>query len=134
MASLQEIREGLAAALVPLEGVQQSAYVLWNPTPPAADVAPEGVDYHQAMESGSKWKLIVRVFVGAISDIGAQKRLDLYLAEEGAESVKALIEADSTLGGVVDDLIVTKCSGYRAYERAGGQPVVGAEWTVEIFT
>ena len=54
------------------------------------------------------------------------------LAPTGATSVKAAVESDRTLGGVVESLRVTQCSGYQTYTLPGDRQVLGAEWTVEI--
>lgn len=55
--------------------------------------------------------------------------LDELLEPIGERSVRTLLEADRTLGGLVDDLIVIANSGYRLYPGPEG-PVLGAEWTV----
>ena len=75
----------------------------------------------------------MRVFVGAVTDIGSQKRLDGMLAATGADSVKAAIESDRTLDGACDSLRVVRCSGYRLFGREGAPSVLGAEWDVEIY-
>lgn len=134
MASLTDIREALAANLASITGLQQSAYLLSNPTPPAAEVQPSEIDYDAAFQRGmDEWTLIVRVFVGVSSDIGAQKRLDGMIASSGASSIKAAVESDRTLGGAVDDLRVTRCTGYRVFAREGGAGVLGAEWEVQVI-
>lgn len=134
MADLSVIREALARNLAAIPGLAQSPYLLSSPTPPAAEIQPDEVIYDQAMRRGlDRWRLTVRVFVGFTSDIGAQKRLDRMLATTGVESIKAALESDPTLGGAVDDLRVTGCSGYRLFSRDGGQSVLGAEWQVEVL-
>ena len=56
MASLTDLREGLAATLASITGLQQSAYLLSNPTPPTAEVQPGPVDYDLTMKRGlDKW-------------------------------------------------------------------------------
>lgn len=133
MAALSDIREGLAATLKPIPGLHESAYLLSNPTPPAAEIQPSETEYDHAFGRGcDEWTFVIRVFVGATSDIGAQKRLDGMLASSGASSIKAAVEADPTLGGVVEDLRVTRCTGYRVFAREGGAGVLGAEWEVSI--
>lgn len=134
-ATLAQIRTGLAANLASITGLAQSAYVLSNPTPPAAEIEPGPVEYDQAFGRGhDRWAMTVRVFVGLTTDIGAQKRLDTYLAPSGATSVKTALESDLTLGGTVQDLHVTGCSGYRVYPRQGQAPVLGAEWQLTVIT
>lgn len=134
MATLQEIREGLAANLSAIAGMQVSAYMLSAPTPPSAHVFPDETEYDKTMGRGhDDWAMLVQVFVGVSSDIGAQQRLDRMIAPAGAESVKEALEADATLAGVVDDLRVESCSGYRVYPLEGRGSVLGAEWRVKVL-
>lgn len=134
MATPASIREGLKTRLDTIAGLQASAYMLANPTPPAAHVFPAEITYDQAMGRGQDgWMMTVQAFVGFATDIGAQKRLDKLLASSGADSVKAAIEGDRTLGGVVQHLRVTRAGGYQIFLVEGRAPVLGAEWTVEIL-
>jgi hypothetical protein len=138
MATLTEIREALAVNLDVLTDVQVSAYMLASPTPPSAHLYPGGgageIEYDLAMGRGlDRWPFTVQVFVGAAADVGAQKRLDVFLAPSGAQSVKAAIESDKTLGGLVQDVRVVSCDGYRAYTFDGRAAVLGAEWHVEVL-
>jgi hypothetical protein len=129
MPTLREVREGLAANLDAIPGLQAKAYKLSNSTPPCAWITPVEVDYDMAMQRGiDLWRFTVTVQVGAPTDIGAQMRLDRMLDPNGDESVKAMLEADDTLGGSVMDLRVTRCSGYGEYEGR-----LGAEWDVEVW-
>lgn len=136
--------EALAANLSGIAGVQESAYLLANPTPPAAEIQPGKITYDRAFGRGTDEILfLVRVFVGMTSDIGAQKRLYTMLAAAGPDSIKAAIESDPTLGGRVDDLWVRECSGPKLFVREisspkGGRgsvsgPLIGAEWTVQVL-
>jgi hypothetical protein len=134
MASLTDLREGLAANLASIPGLAESAYLLSNPTPPAAEVQPGEIDYLGAFQRGmDTWNFVVRVFVGATTDKGAQKRLDQMLESSGRYSVKAALEQDCQLDGACDDLVITGCSGYRIYSREGGAGVLGAEWQVQVI-
>jgi hypothetical protein len=49
----------------------------------------------------------ITVVVQRASERTAQEKLDGYVAYDGAQSVRRALEADRTLGGVVQDLIVT---------------------------
>lgn len=131
---LTEIREGLADALASIPDLQESAYLLANPTPPSAEVQPGPVEYDAAMARGSdRWTMTVRVFVGAVTDRGAQARLDKMLAPTGGYSVKAALQADRTLDGAAQTLRVVRCTGYRIFGREGAAPVLGAEWEVDVI-
>lgn len=134
MASITAIREALAVALDGLDGTQVSGYMLANPTPPSIHVVPDEITYDSAMGRGlDTVALKIQAYVGFTSDIGAQKRLDVWLAPSGSESVKALVENDRTLGGVVQDARVVDCTGYRLYSSPDGRVVLGAEWTVSVL-
>ncbi len=140
MSSLAAIRAGLVTNLNTLKATYQdmqiSAYILSNPTPPVIWVKPTPgavTEYHQAMMNGQEtWSLTVQAFVASGGDITAQMVLDELLATTGAHSVKAAIEADKTLGGATDDLIVRRCISYQEYQRVDGSMALGAEWIVEI--
>jgi hypothetical protein len=136
--SLAAIRAGLAANLQAVAGVEQvSAYVLANPTPPTLWVRPSSdvaVEYGQAMGGGStNWYMVVFGFVGAVSDIGAQKLLDEMIGTGTASSVQDAIETDKTLGGACSDLDVRECRAYQEYVRSDGSSVLGAEWDVYVI-
>lgn len=138
MASLADIRAGLAANLAVLDGIQVSAYLLSNPSLPTIWVRPapgEGIEYHKAFANGlENWTMVVQAFfANGISDIGAQKQLDELLESSGPTSVKAAIEADKTLGGVVQDTYVQSCTGYQEYGRPDGTTALGCEWTVVVY-
>ena len=109
--------------------------MIGNPTPPMLQVFPDEIDYDTTMGRGlDTLMFIVQAHVGASSDIGAQKKLDAMLAPSGATvSVKAAVEADRTLGGVVHDCRVVSCTGYRVYITPAGTGVLGAEWSVQVL-
>lgn len=139
MASLADIRAGFAGNLATLQGIQVSAYVLGNPSLPTIWVRPapaEGIEYHKAFANGlENWTFLVQAFFASgITDIGAQKKLDELLASTGATSVKAAIESDKTLGGLVKDLKVERCTGYLEYSNpAGTTTALGCDWTVVVY-
>lgn len=131
--TLAQIRSGLATRLETIPNVQASAYRLARPSTPSVQVVgPEEVIYHEAMQNGhDSWAMLVMALMGTVTDRGAQIELDKMIAATGTSSVKAAIEADSTLGGVVHDLIVESCSGYQIYT-IEGMELLGAEWRVRI--
>lgn len=139
-ATLTQIREALATALDAIPDVQASAYMLGNPTPPSVWVFPDETDYDETMQRGLDcFKFTVQGFAGLVADKAAQITLDKMLAPDGASSVKAAVESDRTLGGIVDDLRVVRHTGYQIYQRPNlgsgtsqGQ-LISAEWTVEVY-
>lgn len=131
---LKELREGVAAAMSGIPDVQVSARWLTNPTPPAVHVFPGEIDWHAAMGNGHhNWTLTVEAFAALVTDEGAQEVLDRMVADDGDYSVKAAIESDSTLGGLVEDVTVTRTYDYGLRLKADGTLVLGCKWDVEIM-
>lgn len=138
MADLTGIRTALAENLSTLEGIKFSAYMLSNPTTPSGHLYPGGpagdITYHMAFQDGVElWPFTVQAFVALSTDIGAQVKLDQYLASSGTQSVKAALESDRTLGGLAASVKVLSSGGYRVYPRPANDPVLGAEWHVEVY-
>jgi hypothetical protein len=135
MATLEQIRLGLATNLEAIGDMQQvSPYALPQPTPPSIEIIVGEILYHQAMVDGLvQVTMIVRAYVGLALNVPAQQRLDRFLAPSGDESVKAAIEADLTLGGVVDDVTVVSASGHIVFVRESQPAMLGAEWTVTVL-
>jgi len=130
--TVSEIRAGLAANLATITGTQIVSYQLSNPTTPSIAVFPAGVDYNQAMARGlDKWTFTVQAIVSASVDQNGQQLLDSYLAPTGSTSIRAALESDRTLGGKVQNVQVTRVSGYTLF--GDTPPVLGAEWTVEVW-
>ena len=104
-------------------------------TPPAAIVFPDDpmVVYDESMGRGvDRWAFQILVVVSrAVADEG-QDALDGYVRSSGGNSIKATIEGDTTLGGVVHDTRVVRVSEYREYE-IGGQKLYGARFAVATY-
>lgn len=142
---LANVRAGLVTNLNALKtgyrDMQISPYELSNPTLPAIWVKPTPgavVEYHQSfatMASAGQetWSFTIQAFVAAGGDIAAQQVLDELLNSDGAHSLKAAVEADKTLGGACEDLIVRRVSSYQTYAKVvDGGLCIGAEWQVEV--
>jgi len=117
MASPTEIRRAISALLDSLDGVD-------------VQVAPAAVEYgarelHQAFA--------VRILTGPAGDEAAELLLDELIAPDGGRSVKRLVETDPTLGGLVTDTTVTRCTGWQLFPR-GDMAAVGATWTVSTLS
>jgi hypothetical protein len=140
---MPELRAALAGALDALvdsgDLTLSSPYVLSSPTVPCAMVAIGPPEYDHAMGGGlDDLTFTVSIVVGMASELDAQEALDEFLSRGSDKFVKALLEADPTLGGRVDDLQVTAATGQRVYaldSASGAQspPVLGCEWTVKVM-
>ena len=133
-ADISDVRVALASALRVIPGMQVSAWQMANATPPCAQITRGPVEYDQAMHGGvHRPNFTVTAYVALVSDQGAQRLLDRYLAADGDLSVKQALEADTTLGGLVQDLHVTGATGEQPYARDQGGPVLGSDWSVEVW-
>ncbi len=109
MTSLSSLRSGLATRLATISGLRSSATIPDNPAPPVAVVVPNRIAYDQSFGRGSdEYTFTIMLIVGRVADRASQTNLDAYCASSGSASVKAAIEADSTLGGVALDCRVTQ--------------------------
>ena len=101
------VRAGIGTALDTIVGLRCFDYVPDSLAPPAAVVEPLEIDYDESMNSGTQfYRAFILVIVGRMSDRSSQDRLDAYLTDTGATSVKAALEADRTLGGACATLQV----------------------------
>lgn len=138
---LKEARLAMAAKVrAAIPGLQMSDVMLAEPTAPGAHVFPSRVDYDETFQRGvDNWPFTLQAFVGtAGGDRAAQENLDAYIEPSGEKSVKAALEVPDTedsrvsLGGIIHDLRVVRCEGYRIYQREGKAPVLGSEWLIEV--
>jgi len=115
MPSLSDIRTGLATNLGTISGLRTSAFVPDEPKPPIAIIFPDNISFDTAFARGlDTYTFSVQLIVSKISDRNAQSNLDAYCNPDGDSSVKAAIESDRTLGGLIQDLRVTEVRDYRA--------------------
>jgi len=113
-ASLAEIADGLETRLATITGLRVFDHVPDVFAPPCAFVFPDSVEYWGAFSGGDpEHTYTVTVVTGRNSDRANQRSLYAYMAYDGASSVRAAIEADRTLGGVVQTLLVERADNVR---------------------
>ncbi len=134
-ATLAEIRAGLETALATIPDVVTSAYMLDSPPDLTLQVmGPDLVEYDLAMQRGlDRWTMIVQAFSGSPDTTAAQQNLDDWMAPRGTNSVKAAVESDVTLGGIVQSARVMRSSGYRIYDLPNRGRTLGTEFFVDVF-
>lgn len=132
MSLYADIRAGFVANLSSL-GIQSTGYMLASPTPPTIEVFPGTTTYDSTFQRGMDEAIwVVRITVAVSLEEAAQRRLDEYLERTGTDSVKALIEADRTLGGKVKDLRVEEATGHQV-AIVDAKQVLSAEWQVRVY-
>jgi hypothetical protein len=113
MASIAEIRDGIAQNLSTITGLRTTTTIPDNPQPPVAVIQPSSINYDRAFARGlDEYNFVVTVIVGRASERQAQRALDLYCGGTGASSVKTAIESNRTLTGLIQDLRVTAMRNY----------------------
>jgi len=105
------VRDGLKTALATITGLRTYDIIPDGIAPPAAVVGLLSLDFDMSMQRYlDHGDIEVMVIVGRMSERAAQDKLDAYLAGSGSGSVKAAIEADTTLGGSVQTCRVLSAS------------------------
>jgi hypothetical protein len=131
-----DILRAVAEALEPIPDLHESAYVQSQAIYPMAEVIPGEIVYDPAFtrseRSTDELNATVRITVGTASDLGAQKQLRRFRAASGSMSVKAALEADPTLGGLVDSIVVGRCSPARQFRRPDGDVALGIDFDLEM--
>lgn len=134
MATLTDIRNGLATRLATIPGLRVSAILPENLNPPIAVVGPESITYDLNGRNGlHQYTMTVTVIVARADARSAQAQLDAYVAPSGSASVKAAIEADRSLGGTVDTCRVTTVTNYAVTDTLD-VPYLGLDFTVEVWS
>lgn len=141
MASIREIRAALAEKLDAIKGWNAGAYIKGNAGSRAIYVYPgspgggEFARYHDAMADEAHMTFTVRALAGSPVEEAAQMHLDELLDTHGDSSVRQILEADKTLGGLVDDVTVVRADSYSAFRDPATQTeVLAAEWQVDVIT
>ena len=144
MAILTNIRQALKVQLATIAGLNTFAQIPDSFVVPAAlvGIVPSGtpiVEYDANFagakigKPGATWHLLIRVYLGKVMTIDAQKSLDDFIDPTGSKSVKYAIESNRTLSGACDDLRVTQAQGYAQYD-IGGVKYLGIEFAVDVYT
>jgi hypothetical protein len=130
---ISQIRAGLVANIKAVVGntAQVSPYRSESPTPPTIQVTGFGEVLKVAMGSWEIDNFLVQGLAGAPTQESAQMRLDTWLSPTGATNIWTAIESDKTLGGIVNNAIVTRCDGAQFIETPGGE-VLGTTWHIQI--
>ncbi len=132
--SITAIRQGIATNLATISGLRTSYYITDNPNPPIAVVTPPTIKYGLSFGVGlDEYNFQVIVLVTRADERIGQELIDAYCAPTGAGSVKAAIESDRTLGGLVADLHVTDMTGVSPTTLADGQVYLSATWAVQVY-
>lgn len=124
-ATVSQVATGLQTALSAISGLRTFNYQPEQENPPFAYPQINSINYHRAYQGGDvvmDWTIYV--IVGRWLDRTAHAALDDYLSYSGSKSVRAAIEADQTLGGVCQTLIVRSGADITSLDAGGAQFLV----------
>jgi hypothetical protein len=116
------IRQALATYITSTTGLTASANRQAQVFPPMAIILPVTATFitYSADMSGSCDLSLRALILAAMSDSSdGMDTIDPYLATTGSQSLWAAVQADPTLGGVVQWCIVREVSGYGVMNHGG---------------
>jgi hypothetical protein len=109
-----QIQAAVSAALATVPGLRVADHLPEQIAPPLAIAQIQSVTYHRTMQGGdSEWTFLIAAIAGRMGDRSAQRQLDGWLSYDGSQSVRAALEVDPTLNGVVSTLLVTEMVSVR---------------------
>jgi len=131
MASVTDIRQGIATRLATIPGLRSSATMLDDPRPPVAMVIPERIEYDLTSRRGiDRYIFLIQLLVSRADDRAAQNNIDPYIV--GTNSVKEALFADPTLNGAAQTSRVTDVRSY-GQVLYGETLFLGVEFVVEVY-
>lgn len=129
------IQQGLATAARTITGLRAEPTLPDSINPPMFAPLDLEMSYNQTFGSSGLVEVLFtcQVFTSRGDTTTGRKLLIGYLAEAGASSVKAALEADRTLGGAAKTLIVERCRGAGRLYDVAGIDYLGAQFDVRVW-
>lgn len=106
MATLDEVRRAIAAAVQRVPGLHAHDRFPGRIVPPAAVVRRRRIRYGASFSGGAEWTMSVDLYVQLGDLEEAQAVLDRHLSETGTYSVVDALRTDPSFGGVVRGSVV----------------------------
>lgn len=131
-----QVRAALANTLtVQIPGLRASANRAAQVNPPAAVVMPvtgSFAAYSQDFSGSLKFTLRVFVLVAEGDSSSGMDNLDPYIASVGPQSIWAAVQADTKLGGTVQDAFVAEATTYGLMQWMGVD-YLAAQFLVQVM-
>lgn len=107
--TLLQVMQGIETRLGTISGLQVSEILPDQVTPPIAIVGVPPIPEYRTTFGRGIWSVdpTVTILVSAALDKYGQQKLASYADVHGSTSIPAAIEADRTLGGIVDECYVS---------------------------
>jgi len=132
-ATITEVKTGLANRLATIPGLRTYAYQPDQLNAPMAYSNLNSITYHRTFGGMTEMEYTVTVIVARATERTAEASVDGFTAYSGTTSVRAAIEADRTLGGVVDDLIVESATGIQSVS-ANDTEYLSVDFVVRVYS
>lgn len=134
MATMAQIRAGIATNLATIAGLRTTETMPDNPQPPVAIISPTAIEYDLTFARGlDQYNFTLMIIVGRASERSAQRTLDAYCAGLGSSSVKTAVESNRTLSGLIQDLRVTAMRNYGT-TTIGETNYLAVEFDLVVYT
>lgn len=131
--TISQVNAGLKTRLATISGLRTYDYQPDTGYVPFAYPALTTIEYHKAMSGGMRiFTFNITVVTGRVDERTGQDELDAFASYDGAKSVRAALEADKTLGGIVDTLIVTSSANVSALSQGDNQYLT-LDFTVTVY-
>lgn len=130
--SLYDVMQGLATALKEVAGLRVYDFPSDRVETPAAVLSLPETPYDVTLGGRSdEWTFPLWVLVAKADDKAAYGEMVSYLDAEGDHSIRAMIEADPTLGGACDTAQVIRARPL--FATVAGTEFLAVEFTVEVY-
>ena len=135
-ATVNAVALAIQSKLATISGLRTYNYQPEQLTPPVAYPELTQVVYHRTMGNSAaltQMEWLIHVIVGRYTDRTAHDLLDQYLSATGAKSVRAAIESDDTLNGVVQALILSTSADITSLT-SGDAEFLQIQFTLTVHT
>lgn len=131
---ISNVRDGIKTRLATISGLRTYSEVPDAVNVPCAIVGiPTEIKFDFTLNRSNDQALFpVRIMVGKATDRVAQRNLDVYLQSSGSSSIKTAIEAESSLSGTANTVMVERVLGIGVYN-INGVDYLGAEFQVRVW-
>lgn len=131
--SIGAIRDGIATNLRNIPGLRAAPELIDNPNPPVALIQLDNIEYDGAFAKGLvTYTFTIMIIVARTVERDAQRRLDAFALDSGAQSVKAAVESDKTLNGAAFDVRVERMNNINSLQ-LGDATYVVAEFVTTVL-
>lgn len=133
MGQLRDLRTAIAAKLDTIVGLRVYDFPSDRIEPPAAVLSLPETPYDVTFGGRSdEWNFPLWILVAKADDKAAYGEMVDYLEAEGSKSVRAILEADRTLGGACDTIAVVGAKPM--FATIAGTEFLAVEFDLEVYT